>query len=156
MRWLGPGLFRWFILQIDFQRPLAAGMADQLAFLGAELRRLLSFSAFVFGYRFDWLGRGWQFPDQCAARDLNDQVLAGVPVHAFAHARFAGFGDEARRVKLGDQIVQVMVRLQDDVAATAAVAAAGAALGDKSFAMKRDAAFAAMAGAGIYFDLINK
>jgi len=57
---------------------------------------------------------------------------------------------------LRHKIVQVMVGLKNDAATAPAIAAAGAALGAKRFAQEGDAAFAAVAGAGIDFYFINK
>ena len=74
-----------------------------------------------------------------------------MAVHAFAEARFAGLGDEARLVILGDEVVEVVVGLQYHAAAASAVAAAGAALGNVSLAMERDAAFAAVPRARVNF-----
>ena len=59
-------------------------------------------------------------------------------------------------IKLVDQIIQVVVRLEDDIAAPAAIAARGAALGTKRLAQKRHAAFAAVARPPINFYLVNK
>ena len=95
-------------------------------------------------------------PDQGSAGHLHDQVLARRAVHAFALARFALLGQEAGVVELRDQIVQVVVGLKNDAAAAPAIAAAGAAFGTKRFAQKRDASFAAVAGAGIDFYFIDK
>ena len=66
-----------------------------------------------------------------------------MAVHALVHAAFAHLGDEAGDVVLGDQIVEVMVGLENDAAAAAAIAAARATLGDKGFPMESDAPFAA-------------
>src|SRR5579884_446986 len=96
----------------------------------------------------------WQFPNQRPAGDLDQQIFSRMPVHPFAHARLACLGDEPRRVILRDEIVQVVVGLQNDIAAASAVAAAGPALGDEGFAMERDAALAAMTCTGKYFDLV--
>ena len=97
-----------------------------------------------------------QQPDHGAAGHFDNEILAGVTIHAFAHAAFADFGDQARHVVLLDEIVQVVVSLEDNAAAAATVAAAGAALGDIRFAMERNTAFAAVAGAGINFDFVYK
>lgn len=59
-------------------------------------------------------------------------------------------------VVLIDQVVQVVVGLQDDIAASAAVAATGTTLGSIGLAVECDASLSAMAGAGEYFNLINK
>jgi len=49
-----------------------------------------------------------------------------------------------------------VVGFQDDVSAAAAVAPAGTALGPVSFALKRNAPFAAVAGLGEHFDLVDE
>jgi hypothetical protein len=49
-----------------------------------------------------------------------------------------------------------MVGLQDDIAAASTIAAAGAAFGDVSFAMKGDAAFSPVPGFGVNFNFVNK
>ena len=82
------------------------------------------------------------------------QVL--VAVAAAAHSELAFFGDEAGLIELREQVVQIVIGLEDNIASAAAVAAAGAAFGNECFAMKRDAAFAAVAGAGEDFDFIDK
>src|SRR5882724_7462546 len=103
-------------------------------------------------------GRGGvlEAPDERAAGDLDDEVVAGMTVHALAHAAVTGFGDEARDVILLDEIVEVVVGLEDDAAAASAVATAGAALGDVSLAMERDTAFAAVAGLGVNFNFVDE
>ena len=87
---------------------------------------------------------------------LIDQVLAGMAVHAIAHAESAILRDEARLVILGDEVVQVVVGFEDDVAAAPAVAAAGPALGTILLALEGDAAFAAVAGPRVDLDFVNE
>ncbi len=55
-----------------------------------------------------------------------------------------------------DQVIDIIIGLQDDAAASAAIAAAGASLGTVGLTLEGNAAFAAMAGACINFNLINK
>ncbi len=134
-------------------------MADDLALLRAEHRLGFGFRLFYVFFFVNFVrrrGGGGQFPDEGAARDFDDEVFSGVAIHAFAQAGIAGFGDEARDVELADEVVQVVVGLENDVAAAAAVAAAGATLGDVGLAMEGDGAFAAVAGFGVNFYLINK
>jgi hypothetical protein len=57
---------------------------------------------------------------------------------------------------LGHQIVQIMIGLEYDVAAAPSVAAAGAAFGPEGFPQKGHAAFAAVPGAPMDFDFIDK
>ena len=59
-----------------------------------------------------------------------------MTVHSFAHAGFTGLGNQARREKLRDEVVEVVVGLENDVAAASAVAAAGAAFWPKRFAQE--------------------
>jgi hypothetical protein len=49
-----------------------------------------------------------------------------------------------------------VIGFQNDVAAPAAIAAAGAAFGAILLARERHAAFAAVAGAGVDFDFVNE
>ena len=64
--------------------------------------------------------------------------------------------DQPRLVILGDEIVQVVVGLQNHVAAATAVAAVGAALGTILLALESHAAFAAVARARVDFDFVNE
>ena len=65
-------------------------------------------------------------------------------------------GDEPRLVVLGDEIIQVVVGFEDDVAAAPAIAAAGAAFGPELLPLESDATFAAVTGAGIDLDLVDE
>ena len=78
--------------------------------------------------------------------------LAAAPGLALALAGAAVFGVEVRGVKLRDEIVDVVIGLQDDVAALAAVAAARPALGLERLMRKREATVAALAGSGLNLD----
>src|ERR1039458_8934498 len=61
------------------------------------------------------------------------------------------------RVKIrGDGVLEMGVPLKNHAAAAPAVAAAGAALGDVSLAMKGHAAFAAVPRARVNFYFVNK
>jgi hypothetical protein len=79
-----------------------------------------------------------------------------MAVHPFAQAGLPVGGDEAGIEKLGHQVVQVVVGLEDYIAARAAVAAAGTALGPKRFPKKGDASFAAVTRPAINFYLVNE
>jgi len=68
----------------------------------------------------------------------------------------AFLGNQARLVVLRDEIVQIVIRFENHVPAAAAVAAAGPALGTIFLTLKGNTAFAAMAGAGEYSNLVNK
>ena len=74
----------------------------------------------------------------------------------FNASGFAIFGNEPLLIVLRDEIVEVVVRFEDDVSAATAVAAAGSAFGDKGLAMERDTAFAAVTGAGVDFYFIDE
>ena len=52
-----------------------------------------------------------ELPHERAARNFDDEIFARQTVLALAHAAFADFGDEARNVKLLDEIVEVVVGL---------------------------------------------
>jgi hypothetical protein len=95
-------------------------------------------------------------PDQGSAGDLHDNVPAGMAIHSLAHAVLPVLGDPARLIELLDQVVQVVTRLDDHVAAAAAIASIRPALGTKRFATKRNAAPASVAGARIDPDFVNK
>ena len=55
-----------------------------------------------------------------------------MSIHSLAHTRFAEFGNEARLVILPDQIVQIMIRFENHIATTPAVAATRAATGRRA------------------------
>ena len=89
--------------------------------------------------------------DLRADRHLEHHVLAVGAVHVLAHAVAAGLGLEVLLVAVIDQRVEAVDRLDDDIAALAAVAARGAAEFDEFLAPERDAAVAA--GAGLHINL---
>ena len=104
------------------------------------LGRLAGLRLRVFGRR--------QFPHHRAARHFHDEVLAGVAIHALAHAELSVLGDQPGLIILGDQVVQVVVGFQDDIAAATAVAPARTAFRAVLLALKCDASLAAMARPG--------
>ena len=79
-----------------------------------------------------------------------------MAVHALSHPGFARFGDQTRIIILGDKVVEIMVGLKDDIAATTAIAAAGPAFRAKRFPQERHAAFPTMARAREDFNLIDE
>src|SRR5437870_2761314 len=88
-----------FLAQVDFLREDAAGAADHRTLAGAASEDRLFCFLFVLVLLLVlelWFGR--QFPHQRAARHFDDEIFAGVAVHAFAHAVFAVLGDQARLV----------------------------------------------------------
>src|SRR5436190_23988696 len=101
-------------------------------------------------------GRTGELPDERAARNFDQQVLARVAVHAFAHAWLALFGDQPWLIILRDQIVDVAIPLENDVPAAPAIAAAGPALGSISLALEGHGALPAVPGARIHFYFINE
>jgi hypothetical protein len=108
------------------------------------------FMACLFG------GSGIHAPDQSATGHFNHQILASGAIHAFAHAALAVGCDQSGLIKLSDEIIEVVVRLENHVAAATAVPAARTAFGHERFAMKRDCTLAAVSGARENLDLINK
>src|SRR6476659_5698961 len=80
-------------------------------------------------------------------RHLEHDVFAAGAVAVLAHAAYAGAGFEVLRVAVVDQGVEPVNRLDHDVTAPAAIAAARAAVLDELLAPERDAAVAAVAGA---------
>ena len=79
-----------------------------------------------------------------------------MAVHAFTESALAFWRNQARLIILSDKIIEVVVGFQDYIGATAAVAAAGPALGTILLPLKSNAPFAAMAGTGVNLDLVNK
>ena len=114
--------------------------------------RLFGWLVLAFGR----LTRIRHFPHQSAAGNFHEPVLAGLPIHSLAHPILAVLGYEARLIILADQVIQVVIGLKDHLATPSAVAPAGTAFGDESLPMKGHAAFAAMTGARIDFDLVDK
>ena len=80
---------------------------------------------------------------------LKDQVLAALAVATGALAVRAALGTEMMLKAVIDQRGKLSIGLDDDIAATTAVAAIGAALGDKGLAPKRHASGTAVAAAHV-------
>ena len=89
---------------------------------------------------------GGDVDDLGADRHADGHVLAGLAVHLPAHAVLAALGAELALVAEVDQGVEVLVGLDPDAAAVAAVAAVRAAERDELLAPEADAAVAAAAG----------
>ena len=102
------------------------------------------------------MGEFRQAPNQGATGHLDDQILSGLAIHALALPHVSILGDQLWRVILGDQVVEVMVSLQNDVAAAPPVASAGPAFGAVGFPMEGHASTSAFAGAGEHFDFVDK
>ncbi len=66
------------------------------------------------------------------------------------------FREQAGFEILLDQVVLVVIGLQNDIAPATAITTDGTTLGDVGLTMEGDTALAAFAGAGEYFDLIDK
>ena len=81
--------------------------------------------------------------------NLQDQVLAALAIATSALAVRAALGAEVMLKAVIDQRRQLSIGLDDDIAATTAVAAIGAALGDKCLAPKRHASGSAVAAAHV-------
>ena len=82
-------------------------------------------------------------------RDLENQVLAALTVTTGTLPVRAALGAEVMLKAVIDQGRQLSIGLDDDIAATTAVAAIGAALGDKCLASKRHASGSAVAAAHV-------
>lgn len=82
-------------------------------------------------------------------RDLENQVLAALTVTTGTLPVRAALGAEVMLKAVIDQRRQLSIGLDDDIAATTAVAAIGAALGDKCLAPKRHASGSAVAAAHV-------
>ena len=81
--------------------------------------------------------------------NLEDQVLTALAVAAGSLAVRAAFGTEVMLKTVIDQRRQLSIGLDDDIAATTAVAAIGATLGNKCLAPKRHASGSAVAAAHV-------
>ena len=89
--------------------------------------------------------------DDRADRHGDDQVLPGLAIHLPAHAVLAALGAELALVAEVDQGVEVLVGLQPDAAAVAAVAAVRAAQRNELLAAEPHATVAAVTGADLDF-----
>ena len=141
--------------QIKLHRPGSAGVANDPAPAHAGLED----AGFFSGLRKGGFARAdvrRQLPHERPAGDLDDQVFSRGTIHAFAQAHGAVLCNQARLIILRDEIVKVVVGFQDHLAAAAAVAAAGSSLGTILLALERHATLAAMAGARVNLDLVNK
>ena len=81
--------------------------------------------------------------------NLQDQILAAFTVTTGTLPVRAALGAEVMLKAVIDQRRQLGIGLDDDIAATTAVAAIGAALGDKCLAPKRHASGSAVAAAHV-------
>ena len=81
--------------------------------------------------------------------NLKNQVLATLAVAAGALTVRSALGTKVMLKAVIDQRRQLSIGLDDDIAATTAVAAIGAALGDKGLAPKRHASGTAVAAAHV-------
>ena len=81
--------------------------------------------------------------------NLKNKVLAALTVTTGTLPVRAAFGAEVMLKAVIDQRRQLSIGLDDDIAATTAVAAIGAALGDKCLAPKRHASGSAVAAAHV-------
>ena len=93
-----------------------------------------------------------EFPNHRAARHLDHEFLAAAPGFALTFAGAAVLGVEVRCVKLGDEIVDVVVGLQNDIATLTTVAATRPALRLERFMRKCEATVASLAGPGLDLD----
>jgi hypothetical protein len=98
----------------------------------------------------------FQPPNKRSAWNLDNQITARAPVHSLAQSRPASGGDQAGIKELRDQVVKVVIGLEDDIAAAAAVSAAGAAFGAGRLPEKGHAAFAPVPRPGEDSYFINK
>jgi hypothetical protein len=79
-----------------------------------------------------------------------------MSIHSFAQALLAFLGDETWLVVLIDQVIEIVIGFENDVATTAAVAAAGPAFGPVGLTMKGHGAFPTVAGLRINLDLVDE
>src|SRR5712691_8007674 len=98
--------------------------------------------------------RPLQLPDHRATGNFNQQILAGVSIHAIAHAKLAVLGEQAGLIILGYEIIQIVVGFQNDAAAASAVPTAGTALGTILLALKGDTTFPAVTRPRVNFNFV--
>ena len=96
------------------------------------------------------------FPDERAARHLYEKIFAGVTVHSLAEPELAILRNESRLIVLRDQIVQVMVRFENDFASATAVTAIWSAFGTILLAAECDTTFSAVPTARVNFYFVNE
>ena len=92
---------------------------------------------------------GIEFAHHGTHGNLKDQVLATLAVAAGALTVRAALGAKVMLKTVIDQRRQLSIGLDDDIAATTAVAAIGATLGNKCLAPKRHASGSAVAAAHV-------
>jgi hypothetical protein len=95
-------------------------------------------------------------PNEGPTRDFDEEIGAGPAIHAFAEAGFTSLGEQARLEMLGDEVIEIVIGLEDDIAAATAVAATGATLGAVRFAEKCHATLTPMAGPAENFYFVNE
>ena len=145
-----------FFFQIEFHGPFTAGVRQHRTFARGKSHRLTC--ALLAG----GIGRAGreparrQTPDQRAAGNFHQQLFAGASVHSFAHAVLAVLRNEPGLVILCDEIVQVVVGLQNNVAATPTVPAGRTAFRSGCFTQESDTTLPAMTGARENFDFVDE
>ena len=152
-----PSVFFFFFgAEIQLHGLQASRMADHRPICSGVLNDRWILDFFGFG---DTLGQ-FRFPvdppDDGSTRHLDDQIFAGLAIHAFAHAALTTLCHQVRDEELLDQVVEIVVCLQDHIATSAAIATAGATFWDVSFTVKGDGTFSSMTSTGGNFDLINE
>jgi hypothetical protein len=121
---------------------------------GKVFRHFLLIS-FVIGFSLLNLA-GSQPPYQRPARHLHDAAFTSPPIHPFPHAVLAILSDEAGLIKLGDEIIQIMVSLEDHIATPASVSPTWSAFRDKGLSMKSHTALAAVPGPRMDLYLVDE
>ena len=132
-----------------------AGGGGEVGVAPAALAALAENIGLIAGHVLDDL-IGLRIPDQCAPGNPDGEalaVLAGFALAGAVHAVFGGVFALVAKIHQGGEIV---VHLENDVAAVAAVAAVGAACGDIFFTVEGYAAVAAIAGLHGDAGLIHK
>src|SRR5262249_25851747 len=94
--------------------------------------------------------------NQCADRDLQDQIVAGVAGAVGAFAVTSAVGAKFTIVAIAQQRVVVRIRLNKNAAAVSAIAAGRPASGHVLLAAEGDAAVPAIAGLYEDFGFIDK
>ena len=79
-----------------------------------------------------------------------------MPVHSFAETLLSIFGNEPRLIILRNQIVEIVICFENDLATAAAVPAIGPAFRTILLATEGNTTFSAVPAAGINFYFVNE
>ena len=98
----------------------------------------------------------WDAPDERSTGDFDKEVGAGATIHSFTEAGVTFLGVQSGLEVLGNEVIEVVIRLENDIATPPAVAATGSTFRAIGFAQKSDTTLAAMAGTSENLDLVDE